>query len=76
MFKIEYMKGKTFFMVFMEYGHTPTFKHETYESACNEAQRLSRLHKKKTWVLCTLKSYEIVEFHEKDCRPEIEDLPF
>lgn len=49
MFKINYMKGKEFFMVFMEDGHNPTYKHETYDSAINEAKRLSRTYKKKTW---------------------------
>ena len=40
--------GPKFFVVWREsstpYGHEPTFKHETYESACIEAKRLANKH--------------------------------
>lgn len=66
---------KYFFMVYLEGCNTPTFKHECIESAEIEAKRLSKAYKKKAYVLCTLKSFEIVEFQTEDLRPET-DLPF
>lgn len=69
------MVNQTFFMVYVESSSTPTYKHETLEAAETEAKRLSKMLGKKAWVLCTLKSFQIVEFEVKDCRPELE-LPF
>ena len=68
--------SNSFFMVFLEGGNTPSYQHQTLLSAQTEAQRLCKLHNKKAYVLCTLKSYEINEFLVKDCKPEIDDLPF
>jgi hypothetical protein len=69
--------SKYFFMVYLENQQAPAYKHETLKSAENEAKRLSKIHKLKAYVLCTIKSYEIFEFLEKDCRPEnVDDLPF
>jgi hypothetical protein len=70
------MVNQTFFMVFVENESTPTYKHETLASAETEAKRLSKMLGKKAWVLCTLKSFQIVEFEVKDCRPNTEELPF
>ena len=67
--------NQTFYMVFMEGGNKPTYQHATMELAEQEAKRLSSLFKKKTWVLCTIKSIELQEFTIKDCRPN-SDLPF
>ena len=67
--------NKHFFMVFLQDERTPTYKHLTLEGAEVEAKRLSKEHNKKAFVLCSLKSYEIVEFKVEDCRP-IDDLPF
>lgn len=67
---------QTFYMVFLSGESTPTFRHETIESADIEAQRLARLHRKKAFVLCSLKSFEISEFKVEDCRPFTDDLPF
>lgn len=69
------MVNQTFFMVYVEDGTSPTYKHITLEAAETEAKRLSKMLGKKAWVLCTLKSFQIVEFEVKDCRPELE-LPF
>ena len=68
----------TFFMVFLEGERTPTYKHDTLESAENEAKRLAKLHGKKAFVLVTVKSFELNEFIEMDCRPKEEEiyLPF
>ncbi len=69
--------NQTFYMVFMDGGITPTYRHATLDGAEQEAKRLSSLNKKKTWVLCTLKSIELQEFTIKDCRPDKDsDLPF
>jgi hypothetical protein len=70
------MVNQTFFMVFVENESTPTYKHETLALAETEAKRLSKMLGKKAWVLCTLKSFQIVEFEVKDCRPSTEELPF
>jgi len=70
------MKNQCFFMVYLQDGQTPTFRHSTIDGAEQEAKRLSKQFGKKAWVLCSLKSFEIVEFKVEDCRPEIDDLPF
>lgn len=71
------MKKETFFMVFVEGGDAPTFKHSTLLSAQNEAKRLARLTKRKATVLCSYKSYEIIEFQEAEVLPDdLKDLPF
>jgi hypothetical protein len=41
-----------------------------------EAERLAKVHRKKAYVLCTIKSVEINEFKTEDLRPENDDLPF
>jgi len=69
------MKNKPFFMVFLENESTPTYKHDTIESAETEAKRLSKLHKKKAYVLFTLKSFELSEFTIQDFVLD-EGLPF
>jgi len=64
-------------MVFLENGGAPSYKHETLQSAETEAKRLSKVHSRKAFVLCTIKSFELVEFKVEDCRPvQISDLPF
>lgn len=67
-----------FFMVYLEGERTPTFKYEDIIKATTEAQRLARVHKKKAFVLCTIKSVELNEFKTEDLRPrkEEDDLPF
>ena len=70
------MSKQVFFMVYLENERTPTYKHTTLESAETEAKRLSKLYGKKAFVLCSLKSFEIVEFKVEDCRPDDDDLPF
>jgi len=69
------MSENSFYMVFLENERTPSYKHSTLDSAETEAKRLSELHKKKAYVLCTIKSYEIIKFKETDLRP-YGDLPF
>lgn len=70
------MKNQHFFMVFLEDERTPTYRHATLDGAEQEAKRLAKQYNKKAFVLCSLKSYEVNEFTIKDCRPDIDELPF
>ena len=70
------MTNQHFFMVFLENERTPTYTHDTLDGAEQEAKRLSKQYGKKAFVLCSLKSFEIVEYKVKDCRPDIGELPF
>ncbi len=65
-------------MVYLEGERTPTFKHEDVFKATTEAERLAKVHKKKAYVLCTIKSVELDMFKTEDLRPrkEDDDLPF
>lgn len=65
-----------FFMVFLEGGNTPVFKHESLMSAEVEAKRLTMLYSQKAYVLCTLKSFHKVSIVENSCKPPVDDLPF
>jgi len=65
-----------FFMVYVEGCATPTYKHDSIESAEKEAKRLSTLFGKKAYVLCTVKSVQDTQYDIKDCRPDGSDLPF
>ena len=66
-----------FYMVYMEGSGNPNHRHATLDGAETEAKRLSKLFQKKTYVLCTIKSFEVNEFTVQDCRPPISDeLPF
>lgn len=71
------MTNQSFYMVFVEDGNSPSFRHANSDSAENEAKRLSKLLNKKAWVLCTIKSIRPPdEFIIEDCRPDNDDLPF
>ena len=70
------MTNQHFFMVFLENQRTPTHRHATLDGAEKEAQRLSKQYGLKAFVLCSLKSFQVNEFTIKDCRPDIDELPF
>jgi len=70
------MQNQHFFMVYLENERTPTYRHATLNGAEEEAKRLSKQYGKKAFVLCSLKSFEIVEFKVTDCRPDVYELPF
>ena len=71
------MKNPSFFMVFVEGGNPPNYRHETLMLAEAEAKRLTKLTGKPAYVLCSVKKIEIVEFKETDMRPDPQDdLPF
>jgi hypothetical protein len=69
------MVNQYFFMVYLENERTPTFRHATLQGAETEAKRLSKLHNKKAYVLCSLKSFQLSEFVVTDMRPD-DFLPF
>ena len=70
------MVNQYFFMVFVEGGESPTYRHFVQERAEEEAKRLAKLTGKQVFVLCSLKSFEVNEFLVKDYRPSVSDLPF
>ena len=64
-------------MVYVEGQNSPTYKHENLNSAEIEAKRLAKMLDTKTYVLCTVKSFELNNFKVEDCLPDIGDkLPF
>lgn len=63
-------------MVYLEGSRGPTYKHETYQSAATEAKRLAKIFERKAYVLATVKSFELVEFHEEELTPDMNELPF
>lgn len=67
-----------FYMVYLDGGSTPTFKHDTYDSAVIEARRLSSMHERKTYVLKTKTSISVrKEYDElKMGKPNENALPF
>lgn len=65
----EKRKESSFFMVYVDGGRQPEFKHNDMNSAENEAKRLALITGRKSYVLCSLKSYEISRIIENDCRP-------
>lgn len=67
---------ETFYMVYVQDGNTPTYKHSNIEDAEKEAKRLAKLLNKKAFILCSLKSFELNEFVIQDHRPDGDDLPF
>lgn len=69
------MENQTFYMVYVEGERSPTFKHHTLTSAEIEAKRLSKETDKKSYILCSIKSFEIDLFKVEDLRPDT-DLPF
>ena len=60
------MSNNTFYMVYLEWQHTPAHKHNTLYEAENEAKRLTKIHNKKSYVLEAKKSFNLIEFIEED----------
>lgn len=53
----------SFFMVFVENGCTPTYKHSDFESAQTEAKRLTETTGKPTYVLQSVLKVELSKFN-------------
>jgi hypothetical protein len=51
-----------FWMVFVEEGNAPTFKHDEYDGALRESKRLAETLNKKTYVLEAITSVELTKF--------------
>lgn len=73
----------SFWMLFLEGGHAPTFKHGTKKSARDEAKRIAMLHPgKRVWVLEAIASCVKEEVQWSDARGEPtlnvadDDIPF
>ena len=69
------MNEQTFYMVFVEGGNAPTYRHSSYELALAEAKRLSSTLQKKAWVLEAISRVQKIEF---EVTPLVsrDDLPF
>lgn len=71
-----------FYMVFVEGEKTPAFKHDTIESAKNEAVRLCESLKKDVFILKSIKgivrksSFDIIEMKSKEEYNFDNELPF
>lgn len=61
--------NKTFWMIYVEGGHTPTYKHSTYESAMAEAKRLAELTNKPAYILVTDTMVELDKFRLTSLNP-------
>ena len=53
--------NKKFFMIYVEGKDSPTIKHESYDSAIYEAERLARKTKKQVYVLEAIQKVEICD---------------
>lgn len=60
-------------MVYLENQQTPTFRHNTYLSALNEAKRLAKQFNLKAYILMSIESVELNEFKTERIN---DDLPF
>jgi len=75
--KMEDKKQTYFYMLYMENGSAPTYKHNSLTSAENEAERLTKMTGNKVYVLTTIKSFQEKRIDVVDCRPPSDDnLPF
>lgn len=67
---------KQFFMIYMEGGGAPTFKHGTEVEANNEAKRLTERFGRKTYVLSAIRSFEMKVNELKEEKSDYQDSPF
>lgn len=65
----------TFYMIYVEGGNTPTYKHETYKQALEEAKRLTQRLNKPAYILEARQKIEMQLFNIEDLAREGE-LPF
>jgi len=70
------MKQTVFYMIYVEGGNSPTYKHDSYESASKEAYRLAGTTGKEVFILSAIASCkkEIINMGAR--KPEDDDLPF
>lgn len=65
-----------FYMVYLEHGGAPTFKHTILDNAITEAKRLSQQTGRKAYILESIKSVEYTNFIIEDFKQQNDDLPF
>lgn len=65
-----------FYMVFVEGGNNPTYKHETYESAEKEARRLAERTGAEAYILTAFQKIRMVKFEKIDLHHNDQSLPF
>ena len=70
------MKQTVFYMIYVEGGNSPTYKHDSYESASKEAYRLAGTTGKEVFILSAIASCkkEIINIGAR--KLEDDDLPF
>lgn len=71
----EFKDNEPFFMVYLEGGSNPAFRHATLLDAEIEAKRLSQRYGKKAYILATIKAVKNYVCEITDLRPT-DDLPF
>lgn len=54
--------NRTFWMIYVEGGQAPTYKHSTYESALAEAKRRAEITNKPAYILVTDTKVELNKF--------------
>lgn len=59
----------TFWMIYVEGGTNPTYKHSTYESALAEAKRLAEITNKPAYILVTDTKVELDKFRLTSLNP-------
>lgn len=73
------MKKETgFYMIYLQGGGAPTYRHMNYHTALQEAKRLASLTDRKAYILKSHKSVTVKkEFEEfKLAKPDEDSLPF
>lgn len=68
------MSDFKFYMIYLEGKSSPTYKHQTIESALAEAKRLCEMHNCKAYILGSVSSVEIDKFKVTPLCDH--DLPF
>lgn len=70
------MKAKTFWLVWCHNGGSPTFKHQNYWGAQNEAQRLARENPGKQFVVLeATHAFEVTNMLQTEFSQD-EEIPF
>lgn len=62
-------RKREFYMLYVEGGHSPVYKHNTPDDAKKEAERLAELTSKPVYILVSQYCVELQKYHYSDCRP-------
>lgn len=67
-----------FYMIYLDGGGAPSYKHGNYERALIEARRLSSAHNRKAYILKSKTSVETKNLYDelKMGKPDEDSLPF